>query len=207
MARHSFIRRCAATAACAILAASVRAILARESSEKTRGIRLQWRRDTSLFASFSSASLSIPLCCRRVLAHRFLALAMFVLDNIQHGDEVHQRCVLISGRCSAALAEHDDDGFVEIETKNDAGKTTFPEQRWPMCRGWFKALVILAPGPNKIIFRSGHDATHTHQVRGWRKSSGRPAILTITRFASSTSRCCRRLRCTWLFSSPRTPHC
>ncbi|KAH8893062.1 hypothetical protein GQ53DRAFT_861482 [Thozetella sp. PMI_491] len=86
---------------------------------------------------------------------------MFVLDNIQDGEEVHQRCVLISGRRQNAA----NDGFVEIETTDDAGQVLFPEQRWPMCQGWFKGLVMLAPGANRLVFRSGDDMTTSSEIR------------------------------------------
>jgi hypothetical protein len=76
---------------------------------------------------------------------------MFTLNNIQDGEEVYQRCVLISGKC---LSDVKPDDHVVVETKNEAGELVFPDQRWPMYQGVFKALVMLTPGPNTIIFKS-----------------------------------------------------
>ncbi|KAL2177528.1 putative peptidase family-domain-containing protein [Thermothelomyces heterothallicus CBS 202.75] len=88
---------------------------------------------------------------------------MLQVDNFPAGDgaevtEVYQRCILVSGRCSTSLALEQDEGYIRVETNDDSDKTLFPEQRWPMCRGHFKALVLLSPGINKIIITSGEDA-------------------------------------------------
>ncbi|KAL2187683.1 hypothetical protein L209DRAFT_753780 [Thermothelomyces heterothallicus CBS 203.75] len=88
---------------------------------------------------------------------------MLQVDNFPAGDgaevtEVYQRCILVSGRCSTSLALEQDEGYIRVETNDDSDQTLFPEQRWPMCRGHFKALVLLSPGINKIIITSGEDA-------------------------------------------------
>lgn len=80
---------------------------------------------------------------------------MFTLDNVHDGDVIHQRCVLVTGRCEA-IAEKSS-AYVRIETKDDADHALFPEQRWPMSHGWFKALLILTPGENFINITSGDD--------------------------------------------------
>ncbi len=85
---------------------------------------------------------------------------MISLTNIEDGEEVYQRCLLISGRCDDALPED----FIEVDTKNEAGDPSFPEQRWPVCQGWFKVLVMLSPGANAISLRCGHSAAHTTEV-------------------------------------------
>ncbi|KAK3386197.1 putative peptidase family-domain-containing protein [Podospora didyma] len=72
---------------------------------------------------------------------------MFKLANIQDGNEVFQRCLLVRGHANV-----DGGDSVSVETKNEAGRIIFPRQRWPMCQGWFKALLMLSPGQNTIVF-------------------------------------------------------
>lgn len=92
---------------------------------------------------------------------------MFALDNVQDGEVVYQRCVLVTGRCEASSQKRD--AHVRIETQDDAGRALFPEQQWPMCNGWFKALLILTPGENIINIASGQDDSHKKTVSqvGW----------------------------------------
>ncbi|KAK0636797.1 putative peptidase family-domain-containing protein [Bombardia bombarda] len=70
---------------------------------------------------------------------------MIKVDNINDGDEVFQRCVLVTGR----LQDEESNDHVVVETLNETGETIFPKQQWPMCQGYFKALVMLSPGQNK----------------------------------------------------------
>lgn len=86
---------------------------------------------------------------------------MFTLDNVQDGEVVHQRCVLVTGRCEANQKRS---AYVRIETKDDAGSALFPEQQWPMCHGWFKALLVLTSGENIINITSGQDDSHKISV-------------------------------------------
>lgn len=88
-------------------------------------------------------------------------LSAVSLDNVEDGETVHQRCLLLNGRCKGASG---DDGHVEVVTKDVHRRVTFPEQRWPMCRGLFKALVMLAPGENSIFITSGQDSSCTVEV-------------------------------------------
>lgn len=81
---------------------------------------------------------------------KMVATPTFTFDNIQDAEEVYQRCVLITGRCAGSTS---DDALVEVETKNKGHVTTFPTQRWPMCQGYFRALVYLSPGRNYLFFR------------------------------------------------------
>lgn len=76
--------------------------------------------------------------------------AVFTFDNIQDAEEVYQRCVLITGRCHKSTS---DEAFVEIQSRNKGDETTFPNQRWPMCQGYFRALVYLTPGRNYLFFK------------------------------------------------------
>ncbi|KFA52547.1 hypothetical protein S40293_07624 [Stachybotrys chartarum IBT 40293] len=79
---------------------------------------------------------------------------MFTFSNIKDGEVVHQRCVLIRGRCEVQPLGSGED-FVRIETLDTADNVTFPEQRWPLNQGWLKALLMLNPGENKIRFNLG----------------------------------------------------
>ena len=83
------------------------------------------------------------------------------LHNIHHQETVHQRCLLVSGHCGAASA---DEGHIEIAVSGPKGRTRFPEQRWPMCQGHFKALAILEPGGNILRFSAGQDESGTTEV-------------------------------------------
>ncbi|KAH6618252.1 zinc metallo proteinase [Chaetomium sp. MPI-SDFR-AT-0129] len=79
---------------------------------------------------------------------------MIELDNFATGPdevtEVYQRCILVSGTCSTKSSLEQDEGSVLVNVADGAGQPLFSEQRWPMCQGSFKALVLLSPGPNKI---------------------------------------------------------
>lgn len=92
---------------------------------------------------------------------------MFQFDNFTTGEspeihEVYQRCILLSGKCDTEIECENDDSHVRVETKDEAGQPLFPEQRWPMSRGSFKALVLLTPGLNKVVVISGQNvARHT----------------------------------------------
>ncbi|KAK0622752.1 putative peptidase family-domain-containing protein [Immersiella caudata] len=79
---------------------------------------------------------------------------MFVLDNVQDGEDIHQRCLLITGHCTDAP----EDSHITISTVTDSNKTIFPDQQWPMHRGYFKALLLLNPGNNKITIHSGFNS-------------------------------------------------
>lgn len=87
---------------------------------------------------------------------------MFALDNVQDGEVFHQRCVLVTGRCEATSQQRN--AYLRIETKDDVGCDLFPEQQWPMCNGWFKALLILTPGANIINIISGQNDSHKTSV-------------------------------------------
>ncbi|KAL2194409.1 putative peptidase family-domain-containing protein [Corynascus similis CBS 632.67] len=94
---------------------------------------------------------------------------MLQLDNFPQGEgaetEVYQRCIIVSGRCSKSLALGKDEGYVLVESKDVLDQIVFPEQRWPMCRGSFKSLVLLSPGLNKIVITSGEDTSSYTTVR------------------------------------------
>lgn len=75
------------------------------------------------------------------------------LDNISDGETVHQRCVLISGRCTS----YDGEDFLSISNLVAYGSEAFPVQNWPVAQGNFKAMVILSPGSNKLILHHNYN--------------------------------------------------
>ena len=81
------------------------------------------------------------------------------------GFEVYQRCILVSGKCTTNAAIEDEDCSVVAHVEDGANASLFPEQRWPMCRGNFKALVLLSPGVNKVIITAGQDAPCRVEVK------------------------------------------
>lgn len=76
------------------------------------------------------------------------------LDNISDGETVHQRCVLISGRCTSYK---DGEDFLSISTLVAYGSEAFPVQNWPVAQGNFKAMIILSPGSNKLILHHNYN--------------------------------------------------
>ncbi|KAK4223345.1 metallopeptidase [Podospora fimiseda] len=86
---------------------------------------------------------------------------MFELFNFVLSDgkveDVYQRSLIVSGRCTSKAALDKTDGYVTVDTSDQSDNQTFPSQRWPMCNGYFKALVLLSPGLNKVIVTSGYD--------------------------------------------------
>ncbi|KAF9690702.1 hypothetical protein EKO04_011475 [Ascochyta lentis] len=68
------------------------------------------------------------------------------LTNIEDGETIHQRCLLITGTCTSNVSED----YVSIKTAGSNNLEVFPEQTWPIHSGHFKALVMLSPGPNTL---------------------------------------------------------
>ncbi|KAK0736670.1 putative peptidase family-domain-containing protein [Apiosordaria backusii] len=86
--------------------------------------------------------------------------------NINKVEEVHQRSFLISGRCVASSdppcgtdVEPKQNNFVLVQVTDEHGNSIFSDQRWPLSLGYFKALVLLSPGLNKIVVTSAQDPT------------------------------------------------
>jgi hypothetical protein len=66
--------------------------------------------------------------------------------------EVYQRCVLVSGKvhCGSQVALEKADSYITTQVLDDNKQPLFPQQRWPMHHGYFKALVLLSPGRNTV---------------------------------------------------------
>ena len=80
---------------------------------------------------------------------------MIEVDNIAVGgevQEVYQRCVLLSGKvlCKNQVALDKADSYITTEVLDDNKQPLFPQQRWPMHHGHFKAVVLLSPGRNTV---------------------------------------------------------
>jgi hypothetical protein len=79
---------------------------------------------------------------------------MIKVDNFVVGGreapEVYQRCVLVSGKVNCQVALEKADSYITTEVLDENQKPLFPQQRWPMHHGHFKALVLLSPGRNTI---------------------------------------------------------
>jgi hypothetical protein len=81
--------------------------------------------------------------------HRHLTI-----ENLEDGETVYQRCVLLRGRCiKQAPKSAQDVDVVYISTTDEAGGQSFPSQTWPIAEGHFKALLFLAPGANIITLQ------------------------------------------------------
>ncbi|CAG9977757.1 unnamed protein product [Clonostachys byssicola] len=85
---------------------------------------------------------------------------MFKLHNINDNEDIYQRCLLITGQCEGSNRQ---DTFVQVDTTNESGIETFPSHHWPLCKGWFKCLVLLTPGKN-IVKLSTDDGKHTTEL-------------------------------------------
>lgn len=80
----------------------------------------------------------------------------FEIDNVSDGETVHQRCLLLSGRCKILDQSHDD--FVSIRV-TDTFDQRSPLQNWPVVTGKWKALAMLNPGQNQIEMKLHHSGT------------------------------------------------
>ncbi|KAJ4364181.1 hypothetical protein N0V83_009637 [Neocucurbitaria cava] len=69
------------------------------------------------------------------------------VTNLQDGETVHQRCLLLTGTCASTATEG---SYIHVTTKGANGSDIFPEQTWLANGGNFKALVMLSPGLNTL---------------------------------------------------------
>ncbi|KAJ5630602.1 uncharacterized protein N7484_010702 [Penicillium longicatenatum] len=78
----------------------------------------------------------------------------FEITNLKDGDVVHQTCVVIDGTChNFDYAE--ETNFVSVSSADSLNQSQ-PVNHWPLNKGQWKALVMLAPGNNKIVFKLHH---------------------------------------------------
>ncbi|KAF3039739.1 hypothetical protein E8E12_006510 [Didymella heteroderae] len=89
------------------------------------------------------------------------------ITNVEDGETIHQRCLLIAGTCTSK----DPEDFVSVKTTGANDIEVFPEQTWPVHSSHFKALVMLSPGSNTLEI--------THMGQGKRVASMKISLLYI----------------------------
>ncbi|KAF2173612.1 hypothetical protein M409DRAFT_15890 [Zasmidium cellare ATCC 36951] len=75
------------------------------------------------------------------------------VSNVKSGETVHQQCLLIKGECPTF--DNSDDDYISVKT-SDSMKVAESSNNWPVYRGAWKALVLLAPGNNTITLSLHH---------------------------------------------------
>lgn len=85
--------------------------------------------------------------------------ALISLTDLNPGDTIHQRALLLKGRIHLPpgstppppTTSTTSPSFITITTTSSTGDPLFPDQTWPLTpSGHFKALVFLSPGPNTL---------------------------------------------------------
>jgi hypothetical protein len=79
----------------------------------------------------------------------------FRVTNLKDGEAVHQTCVLVNGEGpSPGYAE--DTNFVSVSSTDQVSQVQHA-QNWPVAaQGQWKALVMLSPGVNSLVFKLHH---------------------------------------------------
>lgn len=77
------------------------------------------------------------------------------VENVENGETIHQRCLLIKGRGSPSQEYNE---YLSVAVTDSFGIAS-PPQTWPMSQGYFKALVLLSPGNNTIKLERHHNGT------------------------------------------------
>ncbi|KAE8382517.1 putative peptidase family-domain-containing protein [Aspergillus bertholletiae] len=78
----------------------------------------------------------------------------FKISNLDEGELVYQTCVAVHGECQ----EFDyaaDTNFVSVSSSNTLNRAS-TTTHWPLNKGQWKALVMLAPGTNTLVFNLHH---------------------------------------------------
>lgn len=83
------------------------------------------------------------------------------IHNIEDGETVHQRCVLLIGQCQA-FGSGDD--FLSVKVVDGFG-AFFPVQNWPVSDGHWRALVLLSSGTNHVTIEQYHNNHATESLR------------------------------------------
>ncbi|KAK6832809.1 hypothetical protein RU639_003859 [Aspergillus parasiticus] len=79
----------------------------------------------------------------------------FKIINLSEGDLVHQTCVAVHGECPEFDDAADTD-FVSVSSSNMLNQEPQTVNHWPLNKGQWKALVMLAPGTNTLVFKLHH---------------------------------------------------
>ncbi|KAL4786810.1 putative peptidase family-domain-containing protein [Aspergillus varians] len=78
----------------------------------------------------------------------------FRITNFSDGEVVHQTCVSIHGE-GQIFSPADETTFISVSA-TDAFNQTRPGTHWPLYKGQWKALAMLAPGVNRITLELHH---------------------------------------------------
>ncbi|KNG91583.1 hypothetical protein ANOM_000003 [Aspergillus nomiae NRRL 13137] len=78
----------------------------------------------------------------------------FKIINLNDGDLVHQTCVAVHGECQE-FGYAADTNFVSVSSSNMLNQAQ-TVNHWPLNKGHWKALVMLAPGTNTLVFKLHH---------------------------------------------------
>lgn len=78
----------------------------------------------------------------------------FKVTNVTDGEQVHQSCIAIHGECQIFDYAYETN-FVSVSATDSFNKSQ-PVHHWPLHKGHWKALAMLAPGVNKINLQLHH---------------------------------------------------
>ncbi|KAJ6103207.1 hypothetical protein N7486_005634 [Penicillium sp. IBT 16267x] len=78
----------------------------------------------------------------------------FEIVNLKDGEVLHQTCVVFDGTCQD-FDYAEETNFVSVSSADTLNQSQ-PVTQWPLHKGQWKALVMLAPGSNKIEFKLHH---------------------------------------------------
>ncbi|POS78054.1 zinc metalloproteinase [Diaporthe helianthi] len=85
-----------------------------------------------------------------------------VFENVEDGETIHQRCLIIKARfCPAAEAP----SVVTVEQRSEPFDALYPSQTWPVEDGNTKIVVMLSVGSNHLSILPNSDLTKAHRLR------------------------------------------
>ncbi|KAH8690259.1 putative peptidase family-domain-containing protein [Talaromyces proteolyticus] len=89
-------------------------------------------------------------------------MSKLTITNLNDSEVIHQACTIVSGKCpNFDYAE--ETNFITISSSDDVTQTSHT-QNWPVAQGKWKALVMLSPGENKLIFNLHHVGAVTDTI-------------------------------------------
>jgi len=96
---------------------------------------------------------AVLICCVGVCFAAGSAKCEIRIENLADGEAVDYQLLLVRGSCAG-------NGGDEVSVSTESGDTV-----WPVVGGRFKALVMLRPGHNEIIFSAASGATERLAIR------------------------------------------
>ncbi|KAH8788102.1 zinc metallo proteinase [Diaporthe sp. PMI_573] len=85
-----------------------------------------------------------------------------VFENIEDGETVHQRCLIIKARFATAASAP---SFLTVEQSSASFDELFPPQTWPVEEANTKIIVILSAGVNILAIHPNSDATQVYKLK------------------------------------------